>query len=180
MDVEGEGEGEVAQSCPTLSDSVDCSLPGSSVHGIFQARMLECWNGLPFPSPGDSSRPRNQTRVSRIAGRRFTVWATGEAHGCGTHRQPTVHAFWSRSSRGSNWIIHLKLLCVFFNHVFNLADLTLFLNFSCSCRWQLNTQVARGALKVKCLLCAAYILHSAISFTFSKCSEITYVIWQKK
>ena len=34
-------ESEVAQSCPTLSDSMDCSLPGSSVHGIFQARVLE-------------------------------------------------------------------------------------------------------------------------------------------
>ena len=36
-----ESESEVAQSCPTLSDPMDCSLPGSSVHGIFQARMLE-------------------------------------------------------------------------------------------------------------------------------------------
>ena len=34
-------ESEVAQSCPTLSDSMDCSLPGSSVHGIVQARVLE-------------------------------------------------------------------------------------------------------------------------------------------
>ena len=40
------GESEVAQSCPTLSDPMDCSLPGSSVHGIFQARVLE-W-GFPF------------------------------------------------------------------------------------------------------------------------------------
>ena len=35
------GESEVTQSCPTLSDPMDCSLPGSSVHGIFQARVLE-------------------------------------------------------------------------------------------------------------------------------------------
>ena len=41
-------ESEVAQSCPTLSDPMDCSLPGSSVHGIFQARVLE-W--VPSPSP---------------------------------------------------------------------------------------------------------------------------------
>ena len=34
-------ENEVTQSCPTLSDPMDCSLPGSSVHGIFQARVLE-------------------------------------------------------------------------------------------------------------------------------------------
>ena len=40
-------ESEVAQSCPTLSDPVDCSLPGSSVHGIFQARVLE-WAAIAF------------------------------------------------------------------------------------------------------------------------------------
>ena len=39
----------------------------------------ECWSGLPFPSPGDLPPPRNRTQVSRIAGRRFTVWATREA-----------------------------------------------------------------------------------------------------
>jgi len=40
-------ENEVAQSCPTLSDPMDCSLPGSSVHGIFQARVLE-WGAIAF------------------------------------------------------------------------------------------------------------------------------------
>ena len=40
-------ESEVAQSCPTLSNSMDCSLPGSSVHGIFQARVLE-WGAIAF------------------------------------------------------------------------------------------------------------------------------------
>ena len=40
-------ENEVAQSCPTLSDSMDCSLPGSSIHGIFQARVLE-WGAIAF------------------------------------------------------------------------------------------------------------------------------------
>ena len=76
-------ESEVAQSCPTLCDPMDCSLPGSSVHGIFQVWILE-W-GLPLPSPGvgvaiafsrGSCRPRDRTWVSRIVGRRFTVWAT--------------------------------------------------------------------------------------------------------
>ena len=38
-------ESEVAQSCPTLSDPMDCSLPGSCVHGIFQARVLE-WGAI--------------------------------------------------------------------------------------------------------------------------------------
>ena len=40
-------ESKVAQSCPTLSDPMDCSLPGSSVHGIFQARVLE-WGAIVF------------------------------------------------------------------------------------------------------------------------------------
>ena len=40
-------ESEVAQSCPTLRDPMDCSLPGSSVHGILQARMLE-WVAISF------------------------------------------------------------------------------------------------------------------------------------
>ena len=42
-------ESEVAQSCPTLSDPMDCSPPGSSIYGIFQARVLE-WGALPSPS----------------------------------------------------------------------------------------------------------------------------------
>ena len=40
-------ESEVAQSCPTLSDPMDCSPPGSSVHGLFQARVLE-WDAIAF------------------------------------------------------------------------------------------------------------------------------------
>ena len=47
--MKGKNESEVAQSCPTLSDPMDCSLPGSSVHGIFQARVLE-WGAIAFSS----------------------------------------------------------------------------------------------------------------------------------
>ena len=46
---ESENESEVAQLCPTLCDPMDCSPPGSSVHGILRQ---EYWSGLPFPSPG--------------------------------------------------------------------------------------------------------------------------------
>ena len=63
-------EGEVTQSCPTLWDPMGCSLPGSSVHGILQARILE-WVAISF-SRG-SSRPRDRTQVSRIGGRRFNL-----------------------------------------------------------------------------------------------------------
>ena len=58
----------VAQSCPILWDPMDCSPPGSSIHGIFQARLLE-WIAISF-SRG-SSQPRDQTQVSHIVGRRF-------------------------------------------------------------------------------------------------------------
>ena len=63
-------ESEVAQSCPTVCNPMDCSLPRSSVHGIFQPRVLE-WVAISF-SKG-SSQPRDQTLVSHIVGRRFTV-----------------------------------------------------------------------------------------------------------
>ena len=49
-------ESEVTQSCPTLSDPVDCSLPGSSVHGIFQARVLEWDATSSFMSPALAAR----------------------------------------------------------------------------------------------------------------------------
>ena len=55
---------------------MDCSLPGSSIHGIFQARVLE-WVAISF-SRG-SSQPRDQTQVSHITGGRFTIWVTREA-----------------------------------------------------------------------------------------------------
>ena len=64
---------EVAQSCLTLCDPVDCSPPGSSVHGILQARILE-WVAVSF-SRG-SSWPRGWTQVSCSAGRHVNLWAT--------------------------------------------------------------------------------------------------------
>ena len=60
----------VAQSCPTLCNPMDCSLPGSSVCGISQARILE-WVAISF-SRG-SSWPRDWTHVSCIVGRCFTI-----------------------------------------------------------------------------------------------------------
>ena len=61
---------EVAQSCWTLCDPMDCSLPGSSVHGIYQARVLE-WVAISFSR--ESSKPWDQTQVSCIAGRCLTI-----------------------------------------------------------------------------------------------------------
>ena len=65
----------VTQLCLTLCYPMDYSLPGSSVHGFLQARILE-WVAIPLSR---SSLPRDQTQVSHVADRLFTVWATREA-----------------------------------------------------------------------------------------------------
>ena len=54
--MEVKSEREVTQSCPTLSDLMDCSLPGSSVHGIFQARVLE-WGAIAFSHQSLYTKP---------------------------------------------------------------------------------------------------------------------------
>ena len=63
----------VAQSCLTLCNPMSCSPPGSSIHGVLQARILE-WIAIPFSRR--SSQPRDWTWVSCIGGRFFTIWAT--------------------------------------------------------------------------------------------------------
>ena len=74
-----------------LCDPMDCSPLGSSVHGILQARILE-WVAISF-SRG-SSRPRDQTQVSCIAGRCFNLWATREASYIGTPPQKILFEQW--------------------------------------------------------------------------------------
>ena len=67
---------KATQLCLTLCNPKDCSLPGSSVHGILQIRVLE-WVAVPF-SRG-SSQPTDWTPVSHIVGGFFTIWVTREA-----------------------------------------------------------------------------------------------------
>ena len=69
----------VAQACPSLGDPLDCSQPGSSAHGIFQARILE-W--VAISSSRSSSWPRDRTCVSCVscAGRSFTTELAGKPH----------------------------------------------------------------------------------------------------
>ena len=69
----GGGGGLVAKLCPTLCNPMDWSLPGSSVCGILQTRMLE-W--VAMPSTRGSSWSRDRTLVSCITGRFFTIWGT--------------------------------------------------------------------------------------------------------
>ena len=92
----------LTKSCLTLW--LHCSLPGSSVPGILQARILE-WVAISF-SRG-SSWPRDQTGISCIAGRFFTVWATREATR-ESHCMSVLHKIWG----GVYWHPHLTLKCV--------------------------------------------------------------------
>ena len=64
-----------AQSCPTLCDPMDCSLPGSFVHGISQARILE---SIAISFSRGSSRPRAQTNISYMSGKCFTTEPPGK------------------------------------------------------------------------------------------------------
>ena len=77
----------VIKSCATLCNPMDCNLPGSSVHGIFQARILErvaisfsrdYWSGLPFPSPGNLPDPRIEPESLALAGGFFTTEPPGK------------------------------------------------------------------------------------------------------
>ena len=76
----------VTQMCLTFCDPMDCSLPGSSVHGILQARILE-W--VAMPSSWGSSQPTDRTQVSCIAGEFLAIWATREAQD-GGHQNPNL------------------------------------------------------------------------------------------
>ena len=89
---------KVCQSYPTLCDPKDCSLPDSSVHGIFQARILE-WEAVPFSR--ESSQSRDWTQVSCIAGGFFTSEPPGKP------KKPGVGSLYllqeTFPNQGSNW-----------------------------------------------------------------------------
>ena len=104
----------VAQSCPTLCDPMVCSPPGSSVHGILQARILE-W--VAMPSSRGSSWVKDQTRVSCTAGRFFTIWATREALGrLISVSVPSLHrvsdSLWPRGEVNGSYQIHPDAGCL--------------------------------------------------------------------
>ena len=89
----------VIQSCLTLSNSMNCSPPGSFVPGIFQARILE-WVAIPFST--GSSRPKDWTWVSHIAGRFFTVSPQGSL----------ICNIWIYYGYGLPWGLHQESICL--------------------------------------------------------------------
>ena len=97
----------VAQSCLTLWDHMDCSLPGSSVHGILQARILE-WVAILFSR--DSSQQRDWTWISCIAGRFFTIWAIRDAAWRNNRFEMTKSAIDTSYTIKKRWRIWLQFL----------------------------------------------------------------------
>ena len=112
----------VSRLCLTLCDPMDCSLPGSSVHEILQARILE-WVAIPFSRA--SSWPRDQIWISGITGRFFTVWAPREAKEIYQIRSvaqscPTLCDPMNRSTPGLP--VHHQLLEFTQTHVHQVSD----------------------------------------------------------
>ena len=82
-------ESEVAQSCLTLSDPMDCSLPGSSIHGIFQARVLE-WGDIAFSGRWIWAKPKDSGRTWRTGkpGVLQSMGSQGDGQNLATEQQP--------------------------------------------------------------------------------------------
>ena len=120
----------VTQSCPTLYDLMDCSPPGSSVHGILQQ---EYWSGLSFPSPGDLPDPGITSLVTQMvnnlpAMQETWVWSLGQeeplekgmaTHSCilawripWTERPAVLQSMGSQRVR-HDWVINALALLVF-------------------------------------------------------------------
>ena len=78
---------EVAQSCPTFCDPMDCSLPGSSIHGIFQARVLEC-GAIAFSN--SALDHHNKANIAVLQGTQiFWFPSAYESHVCHRYREKT-------------------------------------------------------------------------------------------
>ena len=92
--MKGKSESEVAQSCPTLHDPMDCSPPGSSIHGIFQARVLE-WGAIAFSG---------STVVFAIKKLHIKVDLHGSNQCSRVRRIFSKYLFWSSLLRGKSCV----------------------------------------------------------------------------
>ena len=109
------------QSYPTLCNTMDCSPPGSSVHGILQARVL---GQIAIPCSRVSSQPRDWTWVSRFASRFFTTWVTREAQifwKLQIYAEYTISVFKCLCYMCNIYVLKLKLQ--YFGHMMWITDL---------------------------------------------------------
>ena len=180
------------KSCTTFFDPIDCNLPGTSVHGIFQARVLE-WIAISF-SRG-SSQSRDWTQVSCIAGRHFTVWAIREAHTCIAsltinipHQNGTFVTFAESTLRHHN---HLKFIVNITIHswCFPFYSLNKWTMTCINHLWYRIIQSMFNALKILCsfvfipsfsshcqTLEITHLFTISIILLFSKC-QIVGITW---
>ena len=124
----------VAHACLTLCDPMDSYPSGSSVHGIFQARILE-W--VAMPSSMGSSQPRDGTQVYCIAGRFFTIWATKKPH-CSARLSDWTELNWTEAFSSHSWWAYLP--CGMWDLISPTRDQT---HISCFGRWILKHWTTR-------------------------------------
>ena len=113
---------KLLQLCSTVCCSMDYSPPGSSVHGIFQARILE-WVTIPFSKR--SSWPWHQTWFSCIAGGFFTIWATrktGVWHMTGYQRCSEIVVVGAHKTQKLSEAPQLSIICLIFSFDFFLRS----------------------------------------------------------
>ena len=99
-----------AQSCLTLCDPVDCSLPGSFLNGISQK---EHWSGLPFPPPGELLHAGNEPTLPALAGESFTCWVTWEVQYKHSIQYSFITEYQPRQQELTAWSRHLSFVRFF-------------------------------------------------------------------
>ena len=105
-------ESQIAQSCPTLSDPIDCSPAGSSVHGIFQARVLE-WGGIAFSNEQKCPINLLQNFIAYYLARKCTIWHKNVQKG--NHVKLWKQTL-SNTNPGQNFTHYLLYILLLFTH----------------------------------------------------------------
>ena len=162
----------VTQSCPTLYNFLDCSPPGSSVHGILQARILERVATLFCRG---SYQPTDWTRVSCIAGRFFTIWASRWLFViCSVQSCPTLHGPVDCSTLG--FPVHHRILELAQTHVHWVVMPS---NHLILCRSLLSLPSIFPSIRVfssESVLCIRWPKYWSFSFSISPLNEYSGLI----
>ena len=162
-------ESEVTQSCPTLCDPMDCSLPGSSFHGIFQARVLE-W--VAIPSPGNLPDPGIEPRSPALQADTLPSEPPGKLHRPSEYEVPVSTGFPVVTKSGHKVAASLP------------APLWRFLLFVFQCLFSVRVELISDVfvLSVQEL---GLVMHERISipfrvlflYWFSRCVQQTYLCY---